>query len=115
MAAPARRFMLWVSLLRWHDGDTFMAVVDQGFWTYRGRVDKPIRVRCALIQAPELGTTEGPAALAFANSLAPPGEYPVWSYKPDPDNYGRPILDLILPDTRLFSAAMLAAGHAVRY
>jgi len=109
-----------VSVLSWHDGDTWYGVVDQAFWTYRGRDRDPVRCRAALIQAPELavGGVPNPAGLAardFAIALAPPGEYPCWSYKPAPENYGRPLLDLVLPDGRLFSAAMLAAGHAVAY
>jgi len=114
MGTP-KRFQLWVKILDWHDGDTAHAVLDQGYWTYRGATDKPVRVRCALINAPELDTPAGPPARDFAAQLAPPGDYPCWSYKPDPDNYGRPLLDLILPDGRLFSTVMLEAGHAIPY
>ena len=115
-----RRFQLWVTVTDWHDGDTCHGVLDQGFWTYRGRDTDPIRCRAALIQAPELTAAGKPdpagvAALEFALLTAPPGEYPCWSYKPAPDTYGRPLLDLILPDGRLFSAVMLQAGHAVPY
>jgi endonuclease YncB( thermonuclease family) len=116
----AKRFQLWVSVLSWHDGDTLAGVCDQAWWTYRGRDSKPVLCRAALIQAPELtvGGEPNPAGLAardFAAALAPPGDYPCWSYKPAPENYGRPLLDLVLGDGRLFSAAMLAAGHAVPY
>jgi endonuclease YncB( thermonuclease family) len=116
----AKKFQLWVSVFSWHDADTFRGVVDQALWTYRGRDSKPVLCRAALIQAPELivagrSYQVGLAARDFAAELAPPGEYPCWSYKPDPENYGRPLLDLILPDGRLFSAAMIAAGYAVPY
>ncbi len=115
-----KKFQLYVAVLDWHDGDTFHGVVDQGFWTYRGSYGRPVRVRCALIQAPELlidgqRNPAGADALQAAARIAPPGEYPCWSYKPDPDSFGRPLLDLVLPDGGLFSAAMLAGGYAVPY
>jgi endonuclease YncB( thermonuclease family) len=115
-----KTFQLWVSVIDWHDGDTWHGVVDQALWTYRGRDSKPVRCRAALIQAPELVVAgrldeRGLAARDFAATLAPPGDYPCWSYRPDPENYGRPLLDMILPDGRLFSAAMIAAGYAVPY
>lgn len=110
-----RLFQLWVRVVDWYDADTFHGVLDQALWTYRGRLDKPQRMRCALIQAPEAHDPGGPAATAYARQVAPPAEYPCWSYKPDPDTYGRPLLDLILPDGRLFSTTMLTAGHARPY
>ena len=115
-----KHFQLWCTVERWHDGDTFYGVVDQAYWTYRGRDTRPIRCRAALIQAPELvmagqPNPAGADALGFAAQLAPPGDYPCWAYKPDPEEYGRPLLDLILPDGRLFSEVMLTSGHAVPY
>lgn len=108
-----KQFQLWVTVVSWHDGDTCLGVCDLSCHTFLGRLDKPIRFRCALINAPELATPEGPAARDFAATLAPPGEYPCTST--GLDNYGRPLLDLHLPDGRLFSAAMLTSGHAVLY
>jgi endonuclease YncB( thermonuclease family) len=113
-------FTLYVTLIEWIDGDTFRGTVDQAFWTYHGRESKPIRCRCALIAAPELRYPGGPEALEAAKRLAPPGEYQCISYKPDPDNVGRPLLDLVLPGAVvgpaiMFSAVMVAAGHAGWY
>lgn len=108
-----KTFRLWVTVIRWIDGDTFTGVIDQGYYTYKGRETKPIRIRCAIIQAPEMKQAGGPTALLYASEMAPPGEFECISYKPD--EYGRPLLDLILPDGDLFSARMLAAGQAIRY
>jgi endonuclease YncB( thermonuclease family) len=79
---------------------------------YRGRLDKPIMFRCALIDAPELPTPEGLAALDYARSIVPLGEYACVST--GLDEYGRPLLDLIT-ERGLFSDAMLGSGHAVPY
>lgn len=111
----AKRFQLWTTVVAWIDGDTYRGVVDHALWKYTGQINKPVRVRCALIAAPELNEGGGIAARDYAEQLAPPGEYPCWAYKPDPDNFGRPLIDLILPDGRLFSGAMLDAGHAGPY
>jgi endonuclease YncB( thermonuclease family) len=108
-----KTFRLWAQVVRWVDADTCHAVIDQGFYTYRGRESKTVSCRCTLINAPELPTPEGQAAFDYACKLVPLGEYECISYKPD--EYGRPLIDLILPDGRLFSAAMLAAGMAVPY
>ena len=116
-----KRFQLWVTVVSWHDGDTFYGVLDQALWTYKGRDFKPVRHRCALIQAPELRlpggvvNPAGTAALEAAAVIAPPGDYECFSYKPDPDNFGRPLVDLVLADGGLFSAAMLAGGYAELY
>jgi endonuclease YncB( thermonuclease family) len=109
---PAKTFTMWALVVRWVDGDTFAGVLDQGLYTYRGSLSSPIRMRCAIINAPEIKTPTGPLAKAYAEELAPPGEYPCLSYKPD--EYGRPLVDLLLPGGR-FSDLMLAAGHATVY
>lgn len=108
----AKTFQLWVQLARWIDGDTFVGVCDLSCHTYLGRLDKPARFRCALIDAPELPTAEGLAALEFARSIAPVGEYACIST--GLDEYGRPLLDLIT-GSGLLSKLMLASGHAVKY
>jgi endonuclease YncB( thermonuclease family) len=108
----AKQFQLWVQLVNWRDGDSFKGVLDQGCFVYRGRLDKPIMYRCSLIDAPELPTPEGLAALEFARSIAPIGEYAAVST--GLDQYGRPLLDLIT-GSGLFSTLMLASGHAVKY
>lgn len=105
-------FQLWVTVIRWVDGDTFYGVLDHGVRIYTGRTDKPVRFRCAIINAPELATDPGKAALAYAEQLVPAGDYPC--YSTGLDEYGRPLLDLMLPGGR-FSDLMMAAGQADRY
>lgn len=116
LASTEKAFLLWVHVVDWHDGDTFHGVIDHGMRIYRGRLDKPVRCRCALINAPELDSPDGPDALEVAREAAPPGEYPCWSYKPTTDDtFGRPLLDLVLPTGELFSQYMLEEGWAVPY
>lgn len=119
-----------VAVESWHDGDTFHGAIDQGLGIFRAGgihvepltwliVLEPIRMRCAVIQAPELKVDGvinplGLEALKYAQFLAPPGVYPCITYKAD-DAFDRPLVDLILPDNRLFSDAMLKAGQAVIY
>lgn len=130
-----KSFQVWAAVDSWHDGDTFFGVVDQGYGEFRARrlilpdggppQLVPMRVRCALIDAPELKVNgqpnpAGADALAYAVVLAPRGLYPCVTYRAteaseDSDNFGRPLIDLILPDGRRFSEAMLNAGHAVPY
>jgi endonuclease YncB( thermonuclease family) len=101
-----------VQLVDWRDADSFHGVLDQGCFVYRGRLDKPIMYRCSLIDAPELPTPEGFAALDYARSLCPPGEYAAIST--GLDEYGRPLLDL-LTDHGRYSDVMLGSGHAQKY
>ena len=108
----AKTFILWVTLIRWIDGDSFYAVLDLGMRTYLGRTDKPISIRCALINSPEMSTPGGLPAKVYAEQVAPPGEYRCVSYKPD--NYGRPLVDLELPQG-MFSQIMTNAGFAEPY
>jgi endonuclease YncB( thermonuclease family) len=110
-----KTFRLWVVVMSWHDGDTFHGILDQGFWTYKGTERKPVRHRCALIACPELNEPDGIGATKYAEEIAPPGEYECISYKPDPDNFGRPLVDLVLREGDLFSGRMLASGHAKLY
>lgn len=107
-----KTFQLWVQLVRWVDGDTLTGVLDCSNHIYLGRLDKPIRYRCSLIDAPELPTAEGLAALAFAQSIAPIGEYACLST--GLDEFGRPLLDLIT-GSGLFSTLMLGSKHAIPY
>lgn len=116
MSGTPKTFRLWVLVLSWYDGDTFRGVLDQAFWTYKGSERKPIRHRCALIACPELHEDGGIGAAKFAEEIAPAGiEYECVSYKPDPDNFGRPLVDLVLPGGDLFSQRMLASIHAKPY
>lgn len=119
-----------VAVSRWHDGDTFYGVLDQGVGIFRGgglRIDPAsgevvvvsIRMRCALIQAPELMVDgrmnpAGQDALNYAKFLVAPGVYPCITYKAD-DVFDRPLVDIILAEEMLFSSEMLAAGQAVPY
>jgi endonuclease YncB( thermonuclease family) len=107
-----KQFQLWVQLVRWVDGDTFTGVCDLSCRIYLGRLDKPIRFRAALIDAPELPTPEGLAALEYAKSIAPPGEFAAIST--GLDEYARPLLDLLTERGR-FSDVMLGSGHAQLY
>lgn len=117
-------FRVRVAVARWHDGDTFWGVLDQGCGIFRGgglRVNsetgkvevEEIRHRCALIQAPEM-SKGGYDALRFAMEIAPLGVYPCMTYKAD-DTFDRPLVDLMLPNGRLFSNMMLEAGYAIVY
>jgi endonuclease YncB( thermonuclease family) len=107
-----KQFQLWIQLVRWVDGDTFTGVCDLSCRVYLGRLDKPIRFRCSLIDAPELPSAEGLAALEYAKSIAPIGEYACIST--GLDEYGRPLLDLVT-GSGLFSTLMLASKHAIPY
>lgn len=109
----AKPFQPSVEIFFWHDGDTFYGIVDRGNGDYKGKHSKLARVRMARIQAPELVDPGGIEATKFADSLAPAGEYCCVPY--GLDNYGRPLVDLILPMGRLFSTEMITAGHAKVY
>lgn len=110
----AKTWLIWVSVLDWHDGDSAHCVADLGCRIYIGSHEHPVMLRSGLINAPELSTGEpGAAATAYAQQIAPPGDYQATST--GLDEYGRPLIDLHLPDGRLFSEAMLAAGQAVSF
>jgi endonuclease YncB( thermonuclease family) len=92
------------------DGDTVYAQLDLGF-----DLTVYARVRVYGINAPELSTVEGKAARDYARTLLPVGTaITVVSY--GWDKYGGRIDGAIrsatVPD---YSAAMIAAGHAVAY
>lgn len=107
-----KQFQLYVTVIRWVDGDTFTGVLDLGNRIYLGRPDKPVRFRCSLIDAPELPTDAGIAAADYARSIVPPGEYRCIST--GLDEFGRPLIDL-MTERGMFSAAMLGSGHAIPY
>jgi endonuclease YncB( thermonuclease family) len=110
----AKTWQIWVTVYDWHDGDSAHCSADLGCRVYIGSQAHPALLRCALINAPELSTgAPGQAATAYATHIAPPGEYPALST--GLDNYGRPLIDLVLPNGRMFSDEMLESGHAVRY
>jgi endonuclease YncB( thermonuclease family) len=106
-------------LLDFHDGDTAHLNLDLGFGfilsAYNTDARPVISCRVFGINAPELSTDAGKAALAYAQQLCPPGtKVTVTSH--GWDKYGgRFDGDIALPDGRDFGAAMIAAGQAVPY
>lgn len=79
--------------------------------------DGKSRLSCRLwgINAPELSTVEGKAALAYAISLLPAGSR-VRVLSHGWDKYGgRFIGEIILGDGSDYGTQMIAAGHAVEY
>ncbi len=110
----ARTWQIWVTVFDWHDGDSAHCMADLGCHVYIGSQAHPVLLRSAKINSPELSTGKpGADATKYATKIAPPGEYPAIST--GLDNYGRPLIDLVLKDGRLFSEAMLAATQAAKY
>lgn len=105
-------FKTQVELFDWYDGDTFHGIINQGFGSFFGDHRKPPRIRCGIIDAPEMNTPGGPLAVAYARQIAPPGVYPCWGY--GLDTYGRPLIDLVLPGGQ-YSYLMLTSGYAKPY
>lgn len=103
-------FEYQATVLRVHDGDTVVLDVDLGFRSHI--VEMPIRILG--INAPELSTTAGKAALAFAQGLAPAGvAVTLRSEKDRADKFGGRWLGHIeLPNGRDFAENMINAGHA---
>ena len=106
-------------VLDWHDGDTAHIDVDTGFsqraaaYTLAGKPQLSARVYG--INAPELSTDAGKAALAYAEQLCPPGTM-VTVISHSWDKYGgRWDAAISLPDGSDFATAMIAAGQAVAY
>lgn len=104
-------------LLDWHDGDTCHVDLDLGFgFELRAyNLEGKPRISCRIfgINSPELKTDEGKAALAYANSICPPGT-PVTVVSHGWDKYGARFDGSIkLPKGDDFSTLMLEANHAV--
>lgn len=101
-----------------HDGDTIHMDVDLGFGFRADAYDldgHPI-LSCRVfgINAPELSTDAGKAALAYAQTLLKPGDH-VTVLSHSWDKYGGRFDGTItLPDGRDFATLMLAAGQAVK-
>lgn len=100
-----------------HDGDTVYLNIDLGFdhlieakdW------DGHPRIACRIfgINAPELSTNAGKAALTYARSLLPTGSV-VQLVSHGWDKYGgRFDGSITLPDGRDFAAVMLQTGNAI--
>lgn len=108
-----------VRITRIVDGDTFRADLDKGWndWTLDPGTGGDGSFRIVGINAPERGTPGGTEATAYLATLLPVGGwFEVLSYEVRwRDNFGRTLADVLLPDARLVSQAMLDAGHAVVY
>jgi endonuclease YncB( thermonuclease family) len=102
-----------------HDGDTITFDLDLGFgvrlpgqsWT--GKTMLACRVYG--INAPELGTPEGQAALAYARTLLAPGDLCQVTSRGWDKFGGRFDGTVTMPGGGDFAGAMLGAGHAVPY
>jgi endonuclease YncB( thermonuclease family) len=106
-------------VLRVIDGDTLDALVrrDIGFG---GWVQLPVRLRLARINAPKGSTPDGAAARDYLISLlpVPPATVDLTTLKPYlyggvDGEVGEWVAEVTLPDGRVVSDAMVAAGHAV--
>jgi endonuclease YncB( thermonuclease family) len=104
----------------WHDGDTcHLAALDLGFGIVLAARDidgHPIwSARIFGINAPELNTDAGKAALVYGQRLCPPGTR-VTVLSHSLDKYGgRFDATLTLPNGTDYATEMVAAGHAVPY
>ena len=103
----------------WHDGDTAHIDLDLGFGVILAAYDlkgHPV-LSCRIygINAPELATDAGKAALTYAEQLCPAGTF-VTALSHSWDKYGgRFDGTLTLPDGRDFATEMLTAGQAVPF
>lgn len=100
-----------------HDGDTVHLDLDLGFGIIFNSHDldgKPVNsCRVYGINAPELATDAGKAALAFAETLLHPGDH-VMVVSHSWDKYGGRFDGTItLADGRDFATLMLESGNAV--
>ena len=89
--------------------------MDSAIYLYGHDLDgKPVfSLRVCGINAPELPTDAGKAALAYAEQLCPPGTH-VTVVSHGFDKYGsRADATITLPDGTDFAGLMLSAGHAV--
>lgn len=87
-------------VVRWVDGDTFVADLDLGLGVFRREAKgAPCRVRLLGVDAPELRTAEGPAAKALVESTVPVGSA-VWIESHALDSFGRVLGTVTLADGR---------------
>jgi len=85
MSAPYDNNLYRAVITDHHDGDTSHVVVDAGF-----DLDIHLTVRWYGINAPELATPEGKAALVWLNGVLPPGSDCLFkSAKSPKDKFGR--------------------------
>lgn len=95
------------------DADTIVVTADLGW-----RIQLKTSVRLFGVNAPELNTAEGQAALHFVQAILQPGdEVLVVSHKllGNTDKYGRVLASLTLPDGRDLSTLLLQGDYAVPY
>ncbi|WP_225840287.1 thermonuclease family protein [Streptomyces sp. NK08204] len=100
-------------LVRIVDADTLILDIDLGMHTWlHGQ-----RIRAAGLNAPELATDAGRAALAWVRDWftqhAPVGIITVRTEKDRNDNYGRLLGTILAPDGACLNTDMLAAGQAL--
>jgi len=111
MSAPYDANLYRVHVIDHHDADTSHVVVDAGF-----DLDIHLTVRWFGINAPELSTPEGKAALAWLNGVLPPGTDCLFrSAKSPRDKYGRYLATFVLSDGTNVNDLAVSTGHAVVY
>lgn len=100
-------------LVRPVDGDTWILHLDLGchVWIHDQRI------RAAGINAPELSTEAGSAALAYVinwfGQHCPDGMMTIKTQRDRGDNYGRLLGTITAPDGACLNQDLLASGHAV--
>lgn len=109
---------------RWVDGDTVELVLDKGFKDYFGNDEAPVSFRLLGVNAPEKYKEGGPEAIAYVNSIAPPGDWViVRTFKiDDKDNFGRYLATLYIDEIEFqaivgpsISESLIASGNGVPY
>lgn len=101
------------TVVRVVDADTMIVLCDLGW-----RISLKTSVRLFGVNAPELNTAEGQAALHFVQAVLQPGdEINLVSHKllGNTDKYGRVLASITLPDGRDLSTMLLQSDHAVPY
>lgn len=99
-------------LTRIIDGDTWILSIDLGMsvWIHDQRI------RAADINAPELSTDAGKAALAWVQAWfaqhCPDGTVTIRTQRDRNDNYGRLLGTILAVDGACLNSEMLAAGQA---
>lgn len=102
---------------RWVDGDTVMGVLDLGYrrtWQ-PGKGIRLVQGDGTTYDAPErrkATMAQAVAARERAHELALPGMWLMCtSHSPDPDDFGRPLCSLLLPDGRDLAGVLIMEGH----
>jgi endonuclease YncB( thermonuclease family) len=100
-------------LVRPVDADTLILHIDLGMHVWQ----HDVRIRAAGLNAPELSTVEGSAALRWVidwfGQHCPDGLLTVKTQKDRNDNYGRLLGTITAPDGACLNTELLATGHAV--